>query len=199
MPTALLVVDHPRGDSLTAHVAGRARIRLEADGFSVDLLDLHAEGFDPRMTVSDEPDWADPDKIYSAEVREHMRRVDAADLIVVVFPVWWFGLPANLKGWFDRVWNHGFAYGRSSARLAGKRMLWLGLAGGSGRSYAEHGLDEMLERQLKVGISNYCGIDDVAVQLVHDNIPEQTTADAVAKVLAAADNAVHGFLAASPV
>ncbi|MEV4201180.1 NAD(P)H oxidoreductase [Micromonospora globbae] len=194
MSTALLVVAHPRGDSLTAQVAGRARVGLEAEGFSVDLLDLHVEGFDPRMTVADEPDWADREKVYSAEVRAHMRRVDAADLIVVVFPVWWYGLPAILKGWVDRVWNYGFAYGRSSPRLAEKRMLWLGLAGESARSYARHGLDEMLERQLRVGISNYCGITDVAVQFVHDTIPEEPKADAVATVLAEADSALRDFL-----
>ncbi len=119
MATALLVVAHHRAGSLTAHIADRARVRLEKDGRTVDVLDLHAEDFDPRMTVADEPDWGDRDKTYSAEVRAHMRRIDAADLIVVVFPVWWYGLPAVLKGWIDRVWNYGFAYGRPPRASAG--------------------------------------------------------------------------------
>jgi Flavodoxin-like fold len=82
-----MVMAHPHGDSLTAQVAARAEARLEADGVAVDLLDLHAEGFNPRMTRADEPAWGDRDKTYSAEVVAHMRPIDTADLIVVVFPV----------------------------------------------------------------------------------------------------------------
>ncbi|KAB2348511.1 NAD(P)H oxidoreductase [Actinomadura rudentiformis] len=175
MKNALLVAAHPRRDSLTAQITEQTRDRLVASGHTVDLLDLHAEGFDPRMTLEDEPDWTDRDKVYSAEVREHMRRIDAADVIVVVFPVWWYGLPAILKGWIDRVWNYGFAYGRSKARLAEKRMLWLGLAGESEESYAEHGLNDLLARQLQVGISNYCGIKDVSVRFVYGTIPDGST------------------------
>ncbi|MFI0448119.1 NAD(P)H oxidoreductase [Actinomadura sp. 6N118] len=175
MNKALLVVAHPRRDSLTAQVAEQTRDHLTKNNYTVDVLDLHAEGFDPRMTLEDEPDWTNRDKPYSAEVRNHMKRIDAADFIVVVFPVWWYGLPAILKGWIDRVWNYGFAYGRSKARLAEKRMLWLGLAGESQESYAEHGLNDLLARQLQVGISNYCGIKDVSVQFIYGTIPDGST------------------------
>ncbi|PSL57420.1 putative NADPH-quinone reductase [Saccharothrix carnea] len=167
---ALLVVAHPRTDSLTARVAARLGEHLTAHGVEVDVLDLHAEGFDPRMTPEDEPDWADRDKVYSAQVRAHMDRISAADLLVVVFPVWWFAPPAVLKGWIDRVWNHGFAYGRSQPRLAGKRMWWIGLAGESAETFAEHGMAEVLDRQLRVGVSNYCGITDASVTLLHGTL-----------------------------
>ncbi|MET9514150.1 NAD(P)H oxidoreductase [Streptomyces sp. NPDC002994] len=167
---ALLVVTHPRPDSLTAQLAERARVRLAEDGYSVDVLDLHAEDFDPRMIPADEPDWADLDKEYSPEVRAHMRRVEAADTIVVVFPLWWFGLPAILKGWVDRVWNNGFAYGRRVPRLRGKRMLWLGLVAYEEAEFAELGWHEMVGRQLRVGISEYCGIEDAKVHFVYDSL-----------------------------
>ncbi|MDX3233021.1 NAD(P)H-dependent oxidoreductase [Streptomyces sp. ME19-01-6] len=107
----LLVIAHPRSSSLTAQVAARACERLEADGGTVDVRDLHAEGFDPRMTPEDEPDFDEPGKVCSPEVRALTRRIGAADEIVMVSPVWLYGLPALLKGWIDRVWNHGFAYG----------------------------------------------------------------------------------------
>ncbi|MBT2401363.1 NAD(P)H oxidoreductase [Streptomyces sp. ISL-100] len=167
---ALLVVAHPRPDSLTAQLAERARARLAADGYSVDVLDLHAEDFDPRMSPADEPDWADLDKEYSAEVRAHMRRVWAADTIVVVFPLWWFGLPAILKGWIDRVWNNGFAYGQRAPRLRGKRMLWLALAAYGEEQFVERGWNELVGRLLRVGISEYCGIEDAQVHFVYDSL-----------------------------
>lgn len=165
---ALVVSAHPRTDSLTAAAARLAHDRLTAAGASVDLLDLHAEGFDPRMSPSDEPDWGDHTKEYSAEVRAHMARIAAADLVVVVFPVWWFSLPAMAKGWVDRVWNRGFAYEPST--LSGKRMLWVGLAGGSARSYADTELDRALDLQLRVGVSEFCGIRDASLLLVHDTL-----------------------------
>lgn len=167
---ALVVSCHPRSDSLTAATSARAGDRLVADGHTVDLLDLYAERFDPSLLPEDEPDWSDHAKEYSAEVQAHMTRVTAADVIVVVFPVWWFSLPAMAKGWVDRVWNRGFAYEPST--LHGKRMLWVGLAGGSATAYAAHGFDKALDLQLRVGISEFCGITDTTVHLVYDTLAD---------------------------
>ncbi|MFE9748008.1 NAD(P)H oxidoreductase [Saccharothrix saharensis] len=167
---SLVVVAHPRADSLTSQVASGLVGHLTAHGVEVDLLDLHGEGFDPRMTIEDEPDWADRDKVYSASVRAHMARIEAADLLLVVFPVWWFGPPAILKGWVDRVWNYGFAYGRGRPRLAGKRMRWIGLAGETRETFAERGMDDVLDRQLRVGVSHYCGITDAALTLLYGTL-----------------------------
>jgi putative NADPH-quinone reductase len=167
--TALVVVAHHRPDSLTAAVAARAAARLEAAGYRVDLLDLHAEGFDPRNSEADEPEYGNRDKVYSDEVHAHIRRVHAAELIVPVFPVWWFGLPALLKGWIDRVWNYGLTYGRSRSPMAGKRMLWLGLAGlAEGERNADLVLD-LLDGPLRRGISEYCGVFDVHTAALFDS------------------------------
>ncbi|MER6016451.1 NAD(P)H oxidoreductase [Streptomyces bluensis] len=195
---ALLVLAHPRADSLTAHSGRRTREHLERHGYTVDVLDLHAEGFDPRMSAQDEPDWDDPGKRYSDEVHAHMARVDAADTLVVVFPVWWFDVPAILKGWIDRVWNHGLTYGVDPSPLATKRILWLGLAGGSRAAYAEQGLDEMIDRHLRVGISEFCGLKDIAVRLVYDTVSDRPVAATREAVLAATDGIVAEFLDGAP-
>jgi NAD(P)H dehydrogenase (quinone) len=166
--TALVVVAHHRTDSLTAHTARRAAARLEAAGYRVDLLDLHAEGFDPRMNVADQPDWGDREKRYSDEVHAHMRRILDADAVVAVFPVYWQSVPAILKGWIDRVWNYGFAYGRSEPRLAGKRILWLGLAGATADDPVVEGMRAVLETNLSEGIASYCGFSHSVVGLLTD-------------------------------
>ncbi|MEG8280441.1 NAD(P)H oxidoreductase [Streptomyces sp. AHA2] len=166
--TALVVVAHHRPDSLTAHTARRAAARLEAAGYRVDLLDLHAEGFDPRMNLADQPDWGNREKRYSDEAHAHMQRVLDADAIVAVFPVYWQSVPALLKGWIDRVWNYGFAYGRSRPRLAGKRILWLGLAGATADDAVVAGMQTLLEANLSEGIAYYCGFSHSAVGLLTD-------------------------------
>ncbi|MDQ0791619.1 NAD(P)H dehydrogenase (quinone) [Streptomyces sp. B1I3] len=166
--TALVVVAHHRRDSLTAHTARRAAAQLEAAGYRIDLLDLHAEGFDPRMNVEDQPDWGNREKPYSDETHAHMRRILDADVVVAVFPVYWQSVPAVLKGWIDRVWNYGFAYGRSKPRLAGKRMLWLALAGATTDDPVAESMQTVLEANLSDGIAYYCGFSRSTVGLLLD-------------------------------
>jgi putative NADPH-quinone reductase len=215
--TALVVMAHHRADSLTAHTARRTVAQLEDAGYGVDLLDLHAEGFDPRMNAADQPDWGDRDKPYSDEVRAHMRRILDADLVVVVFPVYWQSVPALLKGWIDRVWNYGFAYGRSKPRLAGKRVLWLGLAGATSDDPVTEGMSAVLETNLSEGIAYYCGFSHSSVALLLDAEERPQRLDAEGNLLVGdavagaereaqyaefdrrARKAVEGFLAAEPV
>ncbi|MBH0781767.1 NAD(P)H oxidoreductase [Nocardia bovistercoris] len=166
--TALVVVAHHRADSLTAHIGRRTVAQMAAAGYTVDVLDLNDEGFDPRMTVADQPDWNDREKVYSTEVGAHMHRLLAAERVVVVFPVYWASLPALLKGWIDRVWNYGFAYGRSTPRLAGKRILWLGLAGATADDPAIEAMQAMLDNQLNDSIAFYCGFSSSTVGLLPD-------------------------------
>ncbi|MFE9661708.1 NAD(P)H oxidoreductase [Streptomyces sp. NPDC005955] len=190
----LLVLAHPRQDALTAQAAVRLRDALTSRGGHVDVLDLYAEGFDPRLTPVDEPDWEHRDKRYSDEVHAHMDRIAAADDLVVVFPVWWFSVPAVLKGWIDRVWNYGFAYGRGTPRLAGKRMVWLGLAGSTREHYATSGLGAALDLQLRVGVSEFCGIEDARVQVLYgaelSGVAEHRRPDRVRHLLDEAQHAI---------
>ncbi|WP_306796210.1 NAD(P)H-dependent oxidoreductase [Nocardia sp. XZ_19_369] len=166
--TALVVLGHHRSDSLSAHIADLAAGRLAAAGYTVDFLDLQAENFDPRMTVADQPEWGNRDKVYSPTAEAHMRRVLAAEVVVVVFPVYWQSVPALLKGWIDTVWNYGFAYGRSKPRLAGKRILWLGLAGATADDAIIPGMQQLLEAQLNDGLAYYSGFADSRVGLLPD-------------------------------
>ncbi|MEV7520552.1 NAD(P)H oxidoreductase [Streptomyces sp. NPDC091371] len=193
MSRTLLVLAHPRSDSLTAQVADRARRLLEAAGGTVDLLDLYAEGFDPLLTPPDEPDWTNREKEYTPEVRAHMRRIEEADEMIVVFPVWWYAPPAVLKGWIDRVWNYGFAYGRSKPRLAGKRMLWLALAGEASTSP----LTQALELQLRAGVSEYCGVGRVEFRFLYgtefSGIPQELREARAREVFAQAEAAVEAL------
>ncbi|MFG3043250.1 NAD(P)H oxidoreductase [Streptomyces sp. NPDC048330] len=184
--TALVVVAHHRSDSLTAHTARRAAAQLAAAGYRIDLLDLHAEGFDPRMNVEDQPDWGNREKPYSAETQAHMQRILDADVVVAVFPVYWLSVPAVLKGWIDRVWNYGFAYGRSKPRLAGKRMLWLALAGATADDPVAESMQSALEANLSDGIAYYCGFSRSTVGLLLDAEERPQRIDAEGNLLVGA-------------
>ena len=179
----LVVVSHHRPDSRTAHVAELVAERLRAAEHEIDVLDLRSEGFDPRMTVEDEPDWTDRDKAYSVQVQQHMERILAADLLVVVFPIYWQSTPALLKGWIDRVWNYGFAYGRSDPRLAGKRVLWVGLAGATAEDPIVAPMADLLEAQLSEGIAYYCGFAKSAVAVLPDAEDQPQSVDELGNLI----------------
>ncbi|MFD4431507.1 NAD(P)H-dependent oxidoreductase [Nocardia sp. NPDC058497] len=194
--TALVVLAHHRADSLSAHIARRAADRLTAAGYTIDFLDLHAENFDPRMTVADQPDWGNRDKQYAPGTEAHMRRLLAAEVVVVVFPVYWQSVPATLKGWIDSVWNYGFAYGRSKPRLAGKRILWLGLAGATAGDEILPGMQQLLEAQLSAGLAYYSGFADSRVGLLPDAEDQPQSLDAegnlvIGEAISGDDRAAH--------
>lgn len=104
-----LVQCHPLADSLNAHLAGRIAEMLAESGHAVDRLDLYAHGFSPAMTVEERRAYHAP-PVVPPDIEALQARLKAADHLVLVFPTWWFSLPAMLKGWFDRVWSPGFAY-----------------------------------------------------------------------------------------
>lgn len=166
---SLVVWAHPRTDSLTAAVTADVIGELTAQGFEVDELDLHREGVDPLVWEADEPDWDDLDKQYTPEVMALAARTKAADAVVFVFPVWWYSVPAIMKGYIDRVWNNGLFYG-GGRRTGIAAARWIGLAGESAEAFRKREYDDLIARHLNIGIAGLCGIHDSRVILLHDTL-----------------------------
>jgi putative NADPH-quinone reductase len=107
---ALLVHAHPVAESFGAAVRDAAARGLTAGGHDVDVLDLHVDGFEPRLTRREWENHRVAGAARADDVRDHGARLRAAGALVLVYPTWWGGPPAMLKGWFDRVWVEGVAY-----------------------------------------------------------------------------------------
>ncbi len=105
----LVIYAHPVETSFNAAVHARAVAALREAGHTVDDCDLYAEGFDPVLSRSERIDYHDT-AVNRRPVQGHVDRLLAAEALVLVFPVWCFGLPAMLKGWFDRVLMPGVAF-----------------------------------------------------------------------------------------
>jgi NAD(P)H dehydrogenase (quinone) len=124
MSRALIVAAHPEPSSFAMALARTAREALLAAGHDVVFLDLYAEGFDPVLAASDFTDRVDQGRLRPMEeqhhaalhggfepvLARHVEHLRAADLIVLAGPMWWFSIPAMLKGWIDRVFANGVAY-----------------------------------------------------------------------------------------
>ena len=105
----LVLYAHPVETSFNAALHRRIVERLTAAGHSVDDCDLYAENFDPRLTRAERLAYHDP-RSAAESVGPYVARVLAADALVLCFPVWNFGYPATLKGFFDRVFLPGVSF-----------------------------------------------------------------------------------------
>ncbi len=143
----LIVYAHPEPSSFTGALKDVAVRALTAAGHRVEVSDLYAEGFNPVAGRHDFTSKADPARFhyqseqlhasrtgsFAADLVREQDRLLRADLLILLFPLWWGGLPAIVKGWFDRVCAYGAAYadGRRFDRgyFVGRRAL-IGLTTG---------------------------------------------------------------------
>jgi putative NADPH-quinone reductase len=98
----LLVYCHPCEESFNRAICDTAMTALAETGHDVRLLDLYAVGFDPAMGPDERRGYHTP-KSNELPISEHLALIKWAEALVFVYPTWWFGLPAMLKGWLDRV------------------------------------------------------------------------------------------------
>ncbi len=105
----LVVIAHPISNSLCRAMAHASIEALSAAGHEVDIEDLYQADFLPSLTASERQTYY-RSPFDATAVQPQIDRLLSADALVLVFPTWWFGFPAMLKGWFDRVWAPGVAY-----------------------------------------------------------------------------------------
>jgi NAD(P)H dehydrogenase (quinone) len=167
----LVVFDHPRHDSFCGAVLDQFGAGLSEAGHLVEIADLRAENFDPRMPIADEPEWDNADKVYSEAVLAEQRRVERNDALAFVFPVFWWSFPATTKGWIDRVWNYGWAYGER--KLHHSKALLIGVNAGDEAGYRKRDYDKAMRVQLLTGIIDYCGIRTGSLELFYDALESE--------------------------
>ena len=106
---ALVLFAHPCPESFGAALHGRIVETLTQRGWEVDDCDLNAEGFQPVLTETERRNYHDePANI--EPVRQYVERLRAAEALILSFPVWNFGYPAIMKGFFDRVFLPGVSF-----------------------------------------------------------------------------------------
>ena len=174
---ALVVHAHPESRSFCAALKDTAVSELFALGCDVTVSDLYAERFRPDLSADDFTSRANGDFLRPMEEQQHgvttgtlapdvareVERLRAAGLVVFTAPMWWFSVPAMLKGWFDRVLVNGYAYGTVKAwtgPLTDKRAMLAMTC-----SYEQAGFRaggsigelEPLLRPIQHGTLAYCG------------------------------------------
>lgn len=167
----LLVSAHPEPTSLTRQLAEQSAETLAASGCEVLHSDLYGMGWKAVFDGNDFPERLNPERLslidesghafarksQTADVEEEQRKLGEADALILHFPLWWFGMPAILKGWIERVWAFGLAYGFRGAGnahrygeggFAGKRALLAVSVGGPAVDYSPRGINGPLDQLL---------------------------------------------------
>jgi NAD(P)H dehydrogenase (quinone) len=167
----LLVYAHPEPTSATCHLVETAIRTLEAQGHTVTLSNLYGMGWKAVFDQGDFPARVNPERLafidesghayatgnQTPDVEQEQAKLRAADAVILLFPLWWFGMPAIMKGWIDRVWAFGLAYGYQGAGntyrygeggFAGKRAMLAVTVGGPEIDYSPRGINGPLEQLL---------------------------------------------------
>ncbi|MFS2125682.1 NAD(P)H-dependent oxidoreductase [Pseudomonas sp. Pseusp97] len=192
----LIVYAHPEPRSLNGSLKDFAVRRLQAAGHEVQVSDLYAMNWKATLDASDSLD-RDPEARFdpsldskrayaagrqSSDIAAEQEKLRWADTLILQFPLWWFSMPAILKGWVERVYAYGFAYGvgeHSDARwgdrygegnLAGKRAMLVVTTGGWESHYSARGINGPIDDLLfpiHHGVLYYPGFDVLPPYLVY--------------------------------
>ncbi|WP_439587879.1 NAD(P)H-dependent oxidoreductase [Hydrogenophaga sp.] len=170
---ALIVVSHPDPQSLTHAIARSFAEGVAASSkHTAEIADIAAEGFDPAFNRADRSAYLLQKPLPSDILREQ-ERIDRADALVLVYPVYWWSFPGQLKGWVDRVFSNGWAYDEAPDGTLGKRLGRLavhliGIGGADGGTYSRHGYDKAMRTQIDHGIFDFCGAQVVTSEFLLD-------------------------------
>ncbi|EBD1524978.1 NAD(P)H oxidoreductase [Listeria monocytogenes] len=164
----LVVYCHPRNTSLTHEISKKFILGLEDGGHNVEILDLYESHFNPVLEEENEPDWSTDRIVVTPDIKKEMDRMNRVDGLAMIFPVWWYGMPAMMKGYIDKVWQFNYAYG--NRKLPHDRIQWIGLVGTKEAQFKKRNYDSHLIHQLNIGISQYSGIKNFQTNLLYGTL-----------------------------
>lgn len=120
----LIVYAHPSNKSYTYEVLEQLKSNLEKEKLEYDISDLYQMDFQTDMSEAEyeREGFAKLTLPIPNDVQQEHQKIEKADCIIFVYPVWWSDCPAKLKGWFDRVYSVGYAYGYDGAGQQTQQM-----------------------------------------------------------------------------
>lgn len=162
----LIVYCHPNPDSFNNAIVDAFIESLKEQGHEVVVRDLYAMRFDPVLKASDFEALHEGNT--PLDIKTEQEHVKWADAFTMVYPIWWTGLPALIKGYIDRVFSYGFAYaygedGTISKLLAGKKGLIINTHGTPSEIYSRTGMYDGLKKLRIRVFMNFAASSQLAI------------------------------------
>lgn len=160
----LIVYAHPHEGSFNNAILDAAVGALKNKGHEVNVRDLYKLGFNPVLTNADTAALREGNP--PADIKTEQEYLRKADFITFIYPIWWAGIPAILKGYVDRTFSYGFAYqynsqGGIDKLFAGKKGAIINTYGTPGDIYEAIGMNNSLKQTSSSGIFEFCGVEVV--------------------------------------
>ncbi len=156
----LIVYAHPNPKSFCAGIKERVESTIKSKGDEAVVRDLYAMNFNPVLSGADLLSFKNGG--LAEDIKTEQDNIKAADIIVFIYPVWWTGLPAIMKGYVDRVISYGFAYRYNESGveglLADKKVVLFSTNGTPQDVYEKSGMFDSLNQTSDDGIFRFCGI-----------------------------------------
>ncbi|MET3035571.1 NAD(P)H-dependent oxidoreductase [Chryseobacterium sp. NRRL B-14859] len=157
----LIIYAHPNENSLNHHLLEHVVKILESEHHEIIIRDLYQINFDPVFSLDDiQGQFAGK---LADDVLAEQAYITWADHITFIYPIWWTGLPAIMKGYIDRVFSYGFAYrydqGIQKGLLKGKKAVIINTHGKSREEYEQTGMNKALSLTSDKGIFLYSGFE----------------------------------------
>ena len=166
----LIVFTHPNPNSFNHALLEKMTTGLKKAGHEVKIKDLYQENFNPILSADDLSQLQKG--TIPPKIAKEQKQLLWADALVFIYPLWWFGRPAMLKGWFDIVLTNGLAFEYSSEGVKGllkhKRAFVLITAGGSEDYFKDNDALQLIHRPITDGTLSFCGIKDVSHKIYYD-------------------------------
>lgn len=157
----LIIYAHPNPESLNSHLKQTLAEHLCNSGQEVVIRDLNQLSFNPVLSLEDIQGQR-MGKV-ADDVKQEQEFISWADHITFIYPIWWTGMPAIMKGYIDRVFSYGFAYrydqGIQKGLFTGKQTTVINTHGKSQAEYEKIGMDKALSLTSDKGIFTYCGLE----------------------------------------
>ncbi|WP_394775562.1 NAD(P)H-dependent oxidoreductase [Flavobacterium sp.] len=180
----LIVYAHPNPASLNHFFKQTVIESLQESGQEIVVRDLNEISFNPVLSLGDMSGQRMGQ--ISNDVKTEQDFITWAERIIFIYPIWWTGMPAIVKGYIDRVFSYGFAYrydqGIQKGLLTGKQTIIINSHGKSNAEYEAMGMDKALALTSDTGVFTYSGLEiekhfyfDKADKASHENVLEWET------------------------
>ncbi len=190
----LIIFGHPNPDSFNGAILKAIENKLKEKEYQFISKNLYQLNFNPTLTIDDFRRMENS-TVADAIALEHAD-IEWAKNIIFIYPIWWAGPPAIVKGWIDRVLNKGFAYvpqedGTVKGLLSDKTVMVFTTSGSSEEQITQSGLLDAMQKIMMEGVLGFCGVNN----MMYKNFPEviTTTDENREKMLSEVDSLINAL------
>jgi len=172
----LIIFGHPNPDSFNGAILKTVENKLKEKQYKFISKNLYQLNFNPILTMNDFARMRN--STVTNDIAIEHSDIEWAKNIIFIYPIWWAGQPAIVKGWIDRVFSRGFAYapqedGTVKGLLSDKTVMVFTTSGSSEENMNQSGMTAAMEKVMMEGILGFCGISTMLYKNLYE-IPATT-------------------------